>query len=359
MHRDEHVQRDRDRAGRLRRSRASRYELNVKAAELAKEAARESPRSATAAALRRRRNRPDGQDALALAQSRRSIVSRRHVRSSEGRVRRAGARPARWRRRRAARRDDLRHAQREGRARRDRRGLRVAQGAHARDDLGDDHRSERTHAVGTNRRCVLAIRDARAPALGRRELRARRGARCARTWSASRATRTYSSARTRTRDCRTRSRRPDTTRCRSKPPRSSASWPSDGLREHRRRLLRHDARSHSRHRASRRRNSLRARRRSRDHVTRFSGLETYTIAQDSNFTMIGERTNVTGSAKFAELDSQRRLHEGARGRARSSARRREHPRREHGRGNARRRRIDDAHSSTSSPPSPRSRACRS
>ncbi|HSQ68301.1 MAG TPA: homocysteine S-methyltransferase family protein, partial [Polyangiaceae bacterium] len=38
-----------------------------------------------------------------------------------------------------------------------------------------------------------------------------------------------------------------------------------------------------------------------DHLTRFSGLETYTITPESNFTMIGERTNVTGSARFAEL----------------------------------------------------------
>ena len=36
-------------------------------------------------------------------------------------------------------------------------------------------------------------------------------------------------------------------------------------------------------------------------LTRFSGLEVLTIRPDSNFTMIGERTNVTGSARFAEL----------------------------------------------------------
>ncbi len=35
--------------------------------------------------------------------------------------------------------------------------------------------------------------------------------------------------------------------------------------------------------------------------TRFSGLETLTIRPDSNFQMIGERTNVTGSLKFARL----------------------------------------------------------
>jgi 5-methyltetrahydrofolate--homocysteine methyltransferase len=38
-----------------------------------------------------------------------------------------------------------------------------------------------------------------------------------------------------------------------------------------------------------------------DPLTRFSGLEVLTIRPDSNFQMIGERTNVTGSAKFARL----------------------------------------------------------
>jgi 5-methyltetrahydrofolate--homocysteine methyltransferase len=37
------------------------------------------------------------------------------------------------------------------------------------------------------------------------------------------------------------------------------------------------------------------------HYSQFSGLETLTIRPDSNFQMIGERTNVTGSAKFARL----------------------------------------------------------
>ncbi len=38
-----------------------------------------------------------------------------------------------------------------------------------------------------------------------------------------------------------------------------------------------------------------------DHYSQFSGLEVLTIRPDSNFQMIGERTNVTGSAKFARL----------------------------------------------------------
>ncbi len=39
-------------------------------------------------------------------------------------------------------------------------------------------------------------------------------------------------------------------------------------------------------------------------VTRFSGLEVYEIRPESNFTMIGERTNVTGSRRFANLIKQ-------------------------------------------------------
>ncbi len=43
------------------------------------------------------------------------------------------------------------------------------------------------------------------------------------------------------------------------------------------------------------------RRSSPERLSRFSGLEPLTIRPDSNFTLIGERTNVTGSRKFARL----------------------------------------------------------
>ena len=36
-------------------------------------------------------------------------------------------------------------------------------------------------------------------------------------------------------------------------------------------------------------------------LTQFSGLEPFTLRPDSNFTMVGERTNVTGSKRFAKL----------------------------------------------------------
>jgi 5-methyltetrahydrofolate--homocysteine methyltransferase len=39
----------------------------------------------------------------------------------------------------------------------------------------------------------------------------------------------------------------------------------------------------------------------RPHTTRFSGLETFELYEESNFVMVGERTNLTGSAKFRRL----------------------------------------------------------
>src|SRR4030095_7700861 len=38
-----------------------------------------------------------------------------------------------------------------------------------------------------------------------------------------------------------------------------------------------------------------------ERTTRFSGLEPFAIGPDTGFVMIGERTNVTGSAKFRRL----------------------------------------------------------
>lgn len=46
-----------------------------------------------------------------------------------------------------------------------------------------------------------------------------------------------------------------------------------------------------------------------DHLTRFSGLEPLVIRPDSNFVVIGERTNVTGSPRFARLIREGRFEE--------------------------------------------------
>ena len=43
-----------------------------------------------------------------------------------------------------------------------------------------------------------------------------------------------------------------------------------------------------------------------EHVTRYSGLEPFAITEDTNFVMIGERTNIQGSARFRRRVARRR-----------------------------------------------------
>ena len=74
---------------------------------------------------------------------------------------------------------------------------------------------------------------------------------------------------------------------------------------------------------------------------RFSGLEPFEIRPDTGFVMVGERTNVTGSARFRRLIEADDYQDARRGRARAGARRRQPPRREHGRRPARLRAGDD------------------
>ncbi len=49
-----------------------------------------------------------------------------------------------------------------------------------------------------------------------------------------------------------------------------------------------------------------------DGKTRYAGLEVLTVGAESNFTMIGERTNVTGSRKFARLIKEQKFSEALR-----------------------------------------------
>ena len=78
-----------------------------------------------------------------------------------------------------------------------------------------------------------------------------------------------------------------------------------------------------------------------DRQSTYAGLEPFTIRPDSNFTMIGERTNVSGSARFRRLIKDGNLADARGRRARPGARRREPHRRQHGRGPARLRARDD------------------
>ena len=83
------------------------------------------------------------------------------------------------------------------------------------------------------------------------------------------------------------------------------------------------------------------RRRQPEPLTRLSGLEPLVLRPESNFMMIGERTNVTGSKKFSRLILNGQFEQGGGGRPRAGRKRREHRRRQHGRRHARRRRGHD------------------
>ena len=153
------------------RARAVRVRAERRSGE-AREAGRRQMDDAGQAALRRRRDRADQQDAVDFARRQRPGVPRGHLRSDEGRVRRAGARAHRRRRRRAAHRNDHRHAERQGGAARGGRSRSRRQGADH--PVGDHHRSQRPHVVGTDHRRVLGVGDARQAARRRHQLRARR-----------------------------------------------------------------------------------------------------------------------------------------------------------------------------------------
>ena len=138
----------------------------------------------------------------------------------------------------------------------------------------------------------------------RHQLRARRAGHAAVRRGAGAHRRPATSAAIRTPACRTRSA--STTSSRRTRAARLRGVRRQRLRQHRRRLLRHDARSHPRDRAGGRGAAAAdAIHDSDSHsdtaLTQFAGLETLTIRPDSNFQMIGERTNVTGSAKFARL----------------------------------------------------------
>ena len=112
-HRDQHLLLDLDRPGRLRHGGCRlRAQPRRRAAGAARGAARRA--GGRQAPLRRRRARADQPHRLDLARRQQSRLSRRQLRRSAPRLRRAAARPDRRRRRHHPDRDDLRHAQRQG-----------------------------------------------------------------------------------------------------------------------------------------------------------------------------------------------------------------------------------------------------
>ena len=314
------------------------------AARLARQAADAwTPAHAEQAPLRGRLDRPDQPDAVDLA---RTSTTRRSARSRFDQLREAYAEQMRGPASRAA--CDLllietifdtlnaKAALVGGRG-----GVRRSRAARAGDALGHDHRPQRPHAVGPDGRGLLDLGRARA-AVGRRASTAPSApATCGRTSRSWRALPARSSAATRTRGCPTRSAGYDETPARhGGGPRASS--PLAGLVN----LVGGCCGTTPAHVAA-----IAARRGGRcaprplpeslPRLTRYAGLEPLTLRPDSNFQMIGERTNVTGSPRFRRLIKAERLRAGRRRRPRAGARRRQHHRREHGRGHARLRAGDD------------------
>ena len=95
------------------------YELNLEGRPAGARRSRHRGGRRRAAALRRRRDRPDQPDRVDLAGRSQPGFPRNHLRSAARRLRGAGPRAARRRRRHPAGRDHLRHAQRQGGALRD------------------------------------------------------------------------------------------------------------------------------------------------------------------------------------------------------------------------------------------------
>ena len=234
-HDDEHVHRDLDRPGRLRaRERRARDERRRRAAGPAGGGRGRRP-------LRRRLARAAERHAVAVAEGRRPGLPGGDVRPGRRVVRRADPRPARGRRRPAADRDDLRHAEREGG---DRRRPRRRAGAAAL-DLGHDRRPLRPDAVRPDRRGVLELGRARQAADRRRELLARRGGDAPARRRAGPARRhVHELPPERGPAERVRRLR----RAAARDGRAARRVRARGPRQHRRRLLRHDAGAHARDR---------------------------------------------------------------------------------------------------------------
>ena len=172
-HRDQHLQRHRDLAGRLRHG-GARLRAQPRGGRGWPATAADEVSTAGPAALRRRRARPDHADRVDLARRQRPGRPQRLLRPAGRGVLRGDPRPARRRRRPALHRDDLRHPQRQGRDLRGRDGLRGVRPPLAGHRLRHHHRRLRPHAVRPGHRGVLELDPARQPDRGRAQLRARR-----------------------------------------------------------------------------------------------------------------------------------------------------------------------------------------
>ena len=199
--RDQHVHRDLDRAGGLRHAGPRLRDQPGGCPGGARGLRRGVHRRA--APLRGRLAGADQPHRVDLARRQRPRRPQRHLRRAGRGVPRAGPRPRRRRRRPAAGRDDLRHAQREGRDLRPGDPVRGARPPLAGDAVGHDHRRLGAHALRPGHRGVLALRAARPAPPGRPQLRAGRRRAAALRRRARAGSPTPSSPRTRTPGCRT------------------------------------------------------------------------------------------------------------------------------------------------------------
>ena len=166
------------------------------------------------------------------------------------------------------------------------------------DDLRHDHRPLRTPAVGPDAGRVLEFGQARKSGHHRPQLRARcaRDARAyRRAWPAGRYLRLRLSERRPAERVRLLRREPGLHGGTPRRIRRSRTG------EHRRRLLRHDARAHRGHRQSRRRQDAARHSRTCRGNCACRGSKSFALTPEIPFVNVGERTNVTGSAKFRKL----------------------------------------------------------
>ena len=320
--------------------RRSPYELNLEGARLAREAAAHRARARTAAPRfvagaigptnRTASISPDVSNPGFRA------ITFDELRAAYGEQ---VARPDRRRRRSAADRDHLRHAQRQGRDLRHRRSVRGARRRRAGDDLRHHHRPVRPPAVRARRRKRSGIRS-RTPRRSRSGSTARSAPRrCAPISPISAASPTRWSAPIPMPACPTNSA--TTTKSPEYMAALIGEFAAAGLVN----IVGGCCGTTPEHIRAIAAGGAPARRRARFPTSpprlRLSGLEPFTLTPEIPFVNVGERTNVTGSARFRKLITAGDYAGGARGRARPGRERRPDHRRQHGRGPARFRAGDD------------------
>ena len=311
------------------------YELNHAAARLARDGGRRmgAPRRQTPA-VRGRRAGPDQPQRVALAGRERSRLPQRHVRRAGGHLYRGRARPDRRRRRPAARSRPSstrstprrRSSRVEGLFERLGQRLPVMISGTIMDASGRTLSGQTTEAFWNSVAHARPLSVGLNCALGRAGAAAvRPGALAGRAGVRERASERGPAERVRRRTTR---RRSPWRRCSASSPSTGWSTSSAGAAGPRRRTSAPSPRRSAALRPARAPAARAA-------ACRLSGLEPLTIGPDSIFVNVGERTNVTGSRKFARLILGGRLRRGPRDRPPAGGERRADARRQHGRGDAR------------------------